>query len=203
MPLSWQLEVAVMLSQLGCIVLTAENNEKLHYGRPLTQVEAESTQCAPKIALQLLANIPRLEMVCAILDAQEYNFDGSGAPAGAPQGEAIPLGARILKVVTDYDFLEAGGTQAAIAVSTMQNRKGRYDPKILAALGRVKGKAASGIVQIKLADLQAGMLLIQDVVSNAGDVLVPRGHETTPAILSRLSNLAPGSVHEPLTVYMS
>jgi len=35
-PFSWQLEVAVMLSQIGCIVLTAENNEKLYYGKPLS-----------------------------------------------------------------------------------------------------------------------------------------------------------------------
>ena len=90
-PFSWQLEVAVMLSQIGCIVLSAENNEKLYYGKPLTPVETESTQCVPKIALQLLESIPRLELVCAILDAQEYSFDGSGSPPGAPRGESIPL----------------------------------------------------------------------------------------------------------------
>ena len=39
-PFSWQLEVAVMLSQIGCIVLSAANNEKLYYGRPLSPVEA-------------------------------------------------------------------------------------------------------------------------------------------------------------------
>jgi hypothetical protein len=29
-PFTWQLEVAVVLSQIGCIVLTPANNEKLY-----------------------------------------------------------------------------------------------------------------------------------------------------------------------------
>ncbi len=202
-PFTWQFEVAVMLSQIGCIVLTPENNDKLYYGKPLTPVEAESTQCVPKISLQLLENIPRLELVCAILDAQEYNFDGSGSPIGAPQGESIPLGARVLKLVSDYDFLEAGGSSPAAALSTMQGRKGRYDPKLLATLNRVKNKAAPGVSQIKLEALDVGMLLVQDVMSSTGSLLVPRGHEVTQAILSRLSSMEPGSVREPLTVLVS
>lgn len=202
-PFSWQLEVAIMLSQIGCIVLTPENNEKLYYGKPLTPVEVESTQYVPKISLQLLENIPRLELVCAILDAQECNFDGSGATLGAPQGESIPLGARVLRLVTDYDFLEAGGLSAAAAISTMQGRKGRYDPKLLSVLSRAKNKAAPGVSQIHLSGLKVGMLLVQDVMSTAGAVLVPRGHEVTQAILTRLASLQPGSVREPLMILSS
>jgi response regulator RpfG family c-di-GMP phosphodiesterase len=199
-PFSWQLEVAVMLSQIGCIVLTQENNEKLYHGKPLTDVEAESTQYVPRISLQLVESIPRLELVCAILDTQECNFDGSGSPVGSPQGESIPLGARVLKLVTDYDFLEAGGNAPAAAVSILQGRKGRYDPKLLSVLGRVKNKASSGVTQVALADLQVGMLLVQDVLATTGTVLVPRAHEVTQAILTRLASLAPGSVREPLMV---
>jgi response regulator RpfG family c-di-GMP phosphodiesterase len=197
---SWQLEIAVMLSQIGCIVLSPANNEKLYYGRPLTPVEAESTQCVSKISLQLVENIPRLELVCAILDAQEYRFDGSGSPLGAPRGEAIPLGARVLKLVSDYDFLEASGTSTGAAIAALQARKGHYDPKLLGALARVKGKAAPGVGEVKLAALQTGMLLVQDVMSTTGSVLVPRGHEVTEAILTRLRALEADSVREPLLV---
>jgi hypothetical protein len=64
----------------------------------------------------------------------------------------------------------------------------------------VKNKAAPGVGEIKLAALQTGMLLVQDVMSTAGALLVPRGHEVTQAILTRLSSLEPGSVREPLMV---
>jgi response regulator RpfG family c-di-GMP phosphodiesterase len=199
-PFTWQLEVATMLSQIGCIVLTAENNEKLYYGKALTPVEAESSQCVPKISSQLLENIPRLDLVCAILEAQELTFDGAGSPNGAPQGESIPTGARVLKIVVDYDFLEAGGSSPSTAINTMQGRKGRYDPKMLGVFSRVKSKTTSGVRHVNLGDLQVGMLLVQDVVSTAGAVLVPRGHETTQAILTRLGGLEPGTVREPLMV---
>jgi hypothetical protein len=45
-----------------------------------------------------------------------------------------------------------------------------------------------------------GMLLVQDVLATTGTVLVPRAHEVTQAILTRLASLAPGSVREPLMV---
>jgi hypothetical protein len=111
------------------------------------------------------------------------------------------LGARILKLVSDYDFLEAGGVSPGAAISTLQGRKGRYDPKLLGALGRVKNKAASGAGGIGLASMQVGMLLVQDVMSNTGSLLVPRGHEVTNAILSRLRALEPGTVQEPIVVF--
>jgi hypothetical protein len=143
-------------------------------------------------------------LVCAILDAQECNFDGSGALRGAPQGESIPLGARILKLVCDYVFLEAGGSSAAAAISALQGRKGRYDPKLLGALGRVKSKTtAKGVGEIGLAALQPGMLLVQDVMSATGELLVPRGHEVTNAIVSRLRSMEPGSVKEPIVIFGS
>jgi len=203
-PFAWQLEVAVVLSQIGCIILSAANNEKLYYGRPLSAEEVESTQCVPKISMQLLESIPRLELVMAILDAQECNFDGSNAMPGAPEGEAIPLGARVLRLVGDFDFLEASGMPPGQILSTLQNRKGRYDPKLVAALGRVKSLASvSAVDGVPLSALRSGMLLTQDVMSKAGALLVPRGHEVTQAIISRLSSMEPGSVKEPIMVFGS
>jgi len=96
-----------------------------------------------------------------------------------------------------------GGRIAKMAISTMQGRKGRYDPKLLNVLGRARNKAAPGVGKIKLAALQAGMLLVQDVMATNGSVGVPRGHEVTEAILTRLRGLAAGSVREPLLVSAS
>jgi response regulator RpfG family c-di-GMP phosphodiesterase len=198
-PFSWDLEVAVMLSQIGCIVLSGENNEKLYYGKPLTPVEVESTQCVSQISLQLVKGIPRLDSVCAVLDAQEYNFDGSRSPRGNPQGEAIPLGARVLRLVSDYDYLEASGTSPEAIMSTLQSRKGYYDPRLLDALACARTGAFPGMRPIDLASLQVGMQLGQDVMSTEDSLLVPRG-QVTLAILSRLRGMAPGSIREPLMI---
>jgi hypothetical protein len=71
---------------------------------------------------------------------------------------------------------------------------------LLGVLARVKAKAAPGVGEVSLADLQTGMLLVQDVMSTAGSLLVPRGHEVTEAILTRLRSQEAGSVREPLMV---
>ena len=203
-PLSWQLEVAAMLSQIGCVTLPAVTNEKLYYGKPLNSDEIELTQRLPALSLQLLESIPRLEAVRAILQAQSHNFDGSGSAHSAVHGDAIPLGARVLKLVIDYDTLEASGTDSAVAIGTLQGRKGRYDPKLLDALARAKTKAAlQGLSELVLGAVRPGMFLAQDVMSTTGLLLVARGHEVTPGLLYRLRNLAPGSLREPLVVFVT
>ena len=201
-PLTWQIEVAVMLSQIGCVTLPAATNEKLYYGKPLNAEETELTQRLPALSLQLLESIPRLEAVRAILQAQDQNFDGSGPAHSAVQGESIPLGARILRLVLDYDTLEAAGSDPALAIGTLQGRKGRYDPKLLEVLARLKSKTVTqGLSEVGLAAVRPGMFLVQDVMSTTGLLLVARGHEVTPGLLYRLRNMAPGSIREPLVVF--
>ena len=141
MPLAWQIEVAAMLSQIGCITLPPETHEKLYYGRPLTHEEADMVRHLPALAVQLLDRIPRLEAVRAILQNEPNSFDGNGNAPAAPKGQAIPLGARILKIVGDYDMLEAAGHESDAALSILQARKGKYDPDILAAFVRAKATA--------------------------------------------------------------
>jgi response regulator RpfG family c-di-GMP phosphodiesterase len=200
-PLSWQLEVASMLSQIGCITLPTATNAKLYYGKSLDADEVEVTQRLPMLAAQLLESIPRLEAVRAILQAQACHFDGSGATAVRGHGEALPLGARILKLVSDYDTLEAAGFDPAEAVATLQERKGHYDPRLLEVLARIKSRVApEGMQALDLPSLRAGMLVTQDIVSTAGFLLVARGHEVTAGLLQRLRNLGPGSVQEPISV---
>jgi response regulator RpfG family c-di-GMP phosphodiesterase len=198
-PMSWQIEVALMLSQIGCVTIPATTNEKLYYGRPLTSEEAEQTERLPDIALQLLGTIPRLEAVRSILQAQNHNFDGTGSPAGAMQGESIPLGARILRLVLDFDTLDAGHVPADVVIGTLRARKGRYDPKLLEFLAHAKATSKElRVHEIGLADIRPGMLLVQDVLSTTGMLLIARGHEVTSGLLHRLRNLAAGTVREPL-----
>jgi hypothetical protein len=118
------------------------------------------------------------------------------------QGESIPLGARILRLVLDYDTLEAAGSDPALAIGTLQGRKGRYDPKLLEVLARLKSKTVTqGLSEVGLAAVRPGMFLVQDVMSTTGLLLVARGHEVTPGLLYRLRNMAPGSIREPLVVF--
>lgn len=202
LPVSWQIEVAAMLSQIGCITLPSVTNEKLYYGSPLSNEEAEMVGRLPTVAVQLLDSIPRLEAVRAILQSACLSYDGSGAPAGAPRGDALPMGARILKIVSDYDALEAAGLDRDVALGTLQSRAGRYDPKLLDAFTHNKSKTAPrGLAEVPLTAVRTGMFLAKGVTSTTGVLLVARGQEVTAGLLQRLRNLPRGAVREPITVY--
>jgi len=201
MRLAWQVEVAAMLSQIGCLTLAAETHEKLYYGKPLTHDEADKVRHLPTFAVQLLAKIPRLEAVRAILQNEPTNFDGNGNAPGAPKGQAIPLGARVLKIAGDYAMLEAAGHERDAALSILQARKGKYDPDILAALvGAQASATVRGIAEVPLSAVRPGMHLAQGVSSTSGVLLVARGQEVTVGLLERLVNLPNGTVHEPISV---
>lgn len=203
LPVSWQIEVAAMLSQIGRITLPAGTNERLYYGKALSGEELEMVKRLPAVTVQLIESIPRLEAIRAILQGESANYDGTGTPGGNPSGEAIPLGARILRIVGDYDAFETSGLEREVALATMQARSGRYDPKLLDVFIRLKSDSAPrGLVEVALSSARAGSILARDVTSNTGVLLVARGQEVTVGLLHRLRNLPKGAVREPIAVFV-
>jgi response regulator RpfG family c-di-GMP phosphodiesterase len=203
LPVSWQIEVAAMLSQIGRMTLPAGTNERLYHGKALSGEESEMVKRLPAITVQLIENIPRLEGIRAILQGEGANFDGTAAPAGNPKGDGIPLGARILKIVGDYDAFETAGLEKEVALATMRARAGRYDPKLLDVFVRLKSETAPrGLIEVDLSSARAGAILARDVTSNTGVLLVARGQEVTVGLLHRLRNLPKGAVREPIAVFV-
>jgi response regulator RpfG family c-di-GMP phosphodiesterase len=189
---SWQIEIAAMMSQVGCVSLPAEVVEKLYYGKALNNEERAMTDRLPAIADGLLANIPRLEDVRAILLNHGKQFDGGGRPANSLAGEAIPFGARVLRIAIDYDQLEAQGLPAELALDTLRGRSGFYDPKLLDALATVRGKHSrkSEVREMPLKLIEIGMVFAADVRTPAGALLVARGHEVTAGLVERVRNFS-------------
>ncbi len=195
----WQVEVAAMLSQLGCITLPAEIVEKVYYGQALSAPEQQMVARVPVVTEQLLSNIPRLEVVREIL--AKYSLPrGPAESAAAPT--VVELGTQILKAVLDFDALEAQGTTTSLAIDAMRGRKGRYDAQVLEALGKVRGFAstAEDVRELPLVALRVGMVLAQDVKMQSGALLVARGFEVTAGLVERMRNFGPGSVREPVRV---
>ncbi len=198
-PDRWAIEVAAQLSQLGCIQLSAQVAEKVYFGQPLSSAEQAQVRRIPALADQLLANIPRLEPVREILAALDQ-WSEAPEPRLAPARGEPPLGTRLLKAAIDLDSLEATGMGAAEALSVLQARLGAYDPRVLEALGEEVGRrTATTIVELGLDQIEPGMLLVEDVRSRTGVLLVARGHTVSPGLLMKLQHLSPG-VKEPIRV---
>ena len=198
----WPIEVAAMFSQVGFIALAPPTLEKIQAGKPLGPDEQQALDRLPAFAEQLIASIPRLDSVRAALKQQGTAFDGTGAAATSPRGKDIPLGGRVLAIVCDYDRLEAGGLSTQASLDTMRGRRGRYDPELLELFASSLGSQGrdAEVVEIPIRMVRVGMTFLQDVRTQAGALLVARGHEATQSLVERFRNFAPGSVREPVRV---
>lgn len=195
----WQVEVAAMLSQIGCVALRPETAEKLYQGQPLSSQEYRMVDRLPAMAAELIAHIPRMEAVREILASQNQRFDGT-SPGG--RTEAIPLGARIIKIIHDYDVLETQGLPTASALDTMRGRTGWYDPELLETFASLQGHSEQEmeIKEMHIQDLKPGMIFSEDIRSSTGSLLIARGYEVTPSLLERIRNFPPGLVQEQVRV---
>lgn len=198
----WQLETAAALSQIGCIMLPEEALMKIYQGRSLSAEETQLFTMHPSIASDLLSHIPRMEQIAEIIAYQEKHFDGSGTPHDLRTGREIPLGARILKAVLDFDTLEVGNTPKSDIIFSLKARSGTYDPRVLAALGAVIANEEGFETRlVRAAELMDGMILAQDVTTFDGRLLITRGYQVSKTMRERLKTYArkPG-IKEPIRI---
>jgi response regulator RpfG family c-di-GMP phosphodiesterase len=201
-PAVWPIELASMLSQVGYVSLTPATIEKMQGGKPLTREEQQAVERLPGLAEHLVAGIPRLEQVRAALRCQSAPFDGAGGMGLRPSGKDIPVGARVLSIVCDFDKLESSGMSAQLALDTMRGRLGRYDPELLELFAEALGGRAreADVVEVPIRLIRIGMTFVDDVRTLAGTLLVARGQPVTESLMERFRNFGPGSLREPVRV---
>jgi response regulator RpfG family c-di-GMP phosphodiesterase len=199
----WQVEVAAMLSQLGCVSLPAETAEKVQAGRPLSVQEQQMVSRVPIVTEQLLANIPRLDVVRGILSDHSRMYARAPQEAGSTEQQLIEFGGHMLRIVVDFDILETQGHDAPFAIDTMRGRPGRYDVEILEIFASLRGAGFSrhdNIREVPLSAVQVGMVFAEDVRLSNGTLLAARGYEVTASFVERAGNYRAGTLAEPLRV---
>jgi response regulator RpfG family c-di-GMP phosphodiesterase len=194
----WQLEAAAMLSQIGYISLPVELVEKLYFGETLTPEEQVLAGGVPQVAIRLLDRIPRLEPVMQILTALAWT-DEQLARLG---DGTIGLGARILGLSLAYDALTAQGHSSEVAVQTLRGRTARFGSRLVEAFAAHlgTGTGADEVREMELRYVQPGMVVLQDVRTHLGTLLVPRGFEATPSFVERIRNFGPEVLAEQIRV---
>lgn len=190
-PNAWQLRLAAMLSQLGCIALPGDALSRIRSGGTASEDERVMFKDHPRIAGRLLAKIPRLEGVSRIVAAQ----DGRAAadPRMSPDEK---WSADILRtVVTLVDALEQGRS-VGDAVAIAEEGAPR---DVAEALRSIDVQSASVVSNLPVEKLRIGMILDQDVLSRAGLLLARRGQTVSDTMLFRLLNFSRGAgVVEPI-----
>lgn len=198
----WPMEMAALLSQVGCVTVPESVLKKAYSKVDMDPEERRMVEAHPRAGRELIGRIPRLEEVAAIVAYQAKRFDGEGPPADDVRGEALPLGARLLKVALDFDSLELLGHTRAEALDRLRHRTGWYDPAVVDALGQVlldERQVTTCCISVR--GLKCAMVLAADVLKDNGSLLVSKGQEITPPLLWRLQNFAArGMIREPIQV---
>jgi response regulator RpfG family c-di-GMP phosphodiesterase len=198
----WRLELAAMLSQIGCVVLPEVTLKKLSQGKKLTGEEVQLFDMHPMVASDLISNIPRMKKIAEIIRYQEKHFDGTGNPKDKRREKDIPLGARILKIVLDFDLMEAKGVDKRRALRQLKNRSGWYDPFVLEVFEEIVDDEIMYIErEVMFAELKTDMILHEGIRTTNGKLLISRGQEVSNILLNRLNNFANNAgIQEPIKV---
>jgi response regulator RpfG family c-di-GMP phosphodiesterase len=202
----WELELAGMLSQIGTVAIPPSVLAKSRSGQSLSGPEKDMIMRAPEIGATLLANIPRLQPVAEIVRYQQKNFDGSGFPRDQIAGEEIPVGARILRVLTDLLAAESRNKTRLQAFQDLQATLGRYDPKVLEAIGACYDifveKEPQEVRSIIFPELAVGHVLVEDLLTVEDTLLLKEGTRISPPVLQKLRNFSQITrIKQPIRVY--
>jgi CheY-like chemotaxis protein len=186
----WHVEVAAMLSHLGAVTLRPETVENVYYGRPLSIEERAMVGRTPAVTDHLLAGIPRLEVVRAMIVAAARPTSPAPGVGSDSRAALIESGAQILRAAQEFDALQMQGGTLTATLTLMRGRTTRYDAAVLDALESIRTAdgGAEGARDVTLAELEVGMVFQEDVKLNTGALLAARGYEVTRGFVARAAN---------------
>lgn len=181
--------VAALLHDIGMIGFPDELFHKpacAHKGE-----EVALYQQHPGIGARVVGKIEKMDAIAQIIHAHHEHYDGSGFPLGL-SGLNIPLGARVIAAVSDYDDLIHGNltthpmTAKQACQYLVEERGLRYDPEVIDALEPLLAQAESFEVdEIKVSahHLQEGMMVSREIRHPEGFCCSPK------ALWSRAASL--------------
>jgi response regulator RpfG family c-di-GMP phosphodiesterase len=194
LPDVWQFEVAAMLSQIGCISFIGQDSNQ--ESGPRSQIEMNKQA---QLGSKIVGRIPRLESIASMIGGQYAKSFEADVP------EHVRIGAKLLRMLTDYDILveSMSSVQAVrrMAVRRMSEDCGPYEPALFEALEDVVLKNIE-IREVKVSELTVKMLLDKDVYTAGGELLIRSGQELTETLIHRLQTFSRNGVgvREPLLV---
>jgi CheY-like chemotaxis protein len=192
----WRIHVAAMLSQVGCIAVPAPVLEKIEKGALLSDEDRRMYLGHPDLAMQLLGRIPRLEEVADWIGSQITDIDDL-TPGPLQEGPQACFAA-VAAFLAGYDV--------GLGLREMERRLdecGRFGHQLVkAVIGAAQVLTPKGEpAEVKVEDIQPGMVLNQDVTTTTGLVLVRKGERVSEVLARRLDNFARSvGVEEPIKV---
>ena len=162
----------------------------------MSNMRDEAIARHPQIGAEIVGRIKRLTPLIDNILYQNENYDGTGTP-GNMGGVTIPIGARIIRIVKDFDYLIAGNNNdkrmpVSRAKAWMKERANLwYDRSILEVyLEQVKDRTPEEEAEmgygIGIESIEEGNILIEDIVLHNGNTMLKAGQILNAAMIDKL-----------------
>lgn len=173
----WQLRVAAAVADVGLVAVPEDVVRRSIGGATLTTQEALMMRRHASVAARVIAHIPRLDEVAAIVQAQL-----PGTTTEDPR-------ALVLQVATEVADGVLRGLAEPHAIA-LAEQSGRYADWLFAGLHEVP--LPTRIVEVAPGDLRPGMVLQNDLCTESGALIAASGTTVTLAMIERIQNFAAG-----------
>lgn len=168
----------------------------------------------PLLGEAILLVSERMSAIAQLVRHHHEWWNGKGFPDGLKE-EAIPLGARIVGIAAEYDdFLVETSRSRGTTVDSVkdagikfiqENAGVRYDPKIVPPFIEFVKQQSAGKEKermLNLDQLEEGMIVSQDILTERGFVLVPRGTQLKKEFLAKIKGFASYiDIRQPIAIY--
>ena len=164
----------------------------------LFAADREAYKRYPVTGEALLMALEHLEDTARIIRHHRERWNGSGFPDRLKE-TAIPYGARLLGLAVDFIELQRGmmlqrRTPRDDALTLLRKLGGRvYDPQLCEAFVTLcieqapdLGAAGAGVMSLGTRHLEPGMILVRDLHSDTGMLLLNEGKPLSRALIERL-----------------
>ncbi|SFT44324.1 Response regulator c-di-GMP phosphodiesterase, RpfG family, contains REC and HD-GYP domains [Kosakonia arachidis] len=189
----WLYTLAASLSQIGCVGIPADIVQADAAQRKLTAAEEKLLHEHPEVAGRLVAQIPRLELVAAIIRHQAKE-----APADAPL--EVVRGAQLLRAALELERHAARGWSLERPWDILRAARPALPEYLIKALSDFRSNV-EGVRSARIRELMPGWVVDEDIRTTNGLMVLTKGHELTDTAISALQRLlAANAVEEPIRV---
>jgi hypothetical protein len=185
LPNKWEVEIAAMLAQIGCITTPLDILKKLELAQDLSERERSQYVSGLLSGSRFVEKIPRLEVVAQIIASQ------GRAPKTLPAWQSIEtvdrvtLGSHILGVAAQMETALARGLP--VGAMLLELRSEGYTPALVKIAEMLAGaEGVKHVKSIRSDELSPGMTLESDIVGDNDLLLLAKGQWISPTLLECL-----------------
>jgi response regulator RpfG family c-di-GMP phosphodiesterase len=187
-PNRWKFEIAAMLSQLGCVTMVPEVIDAVYAGEKLPPHQQALYDSHPRITSDLLKNIPRMASVAWMIAHQNQPITVDGDIRDREMAE-MRLGAELLQAALAFDTLVRRGSSRTEAAFKVMRLHSDLDSRVAMALVEIEPEDHKRATRTcRIGELAPGMIIDEEIRTDAGSLIVARNQEVTPFLILKLRN---------------